>query len=217
MLTTPVIGAVMDQLLPTSSSSARIDVEVREPWQLVARSGAGWLAIGLTMPAVIGALQMLSIRSLTGTSLNWSTILIALRGGRVVAGVIGLIGVWRLLRAPCIDRQYRVLVLALFFATAIASPVLASENNAASALSIVVAIASWIALIEALRKIEMAAGDGGRASGLWRVLTVVAILVLVISLPTIPIREPLIFVGILLVVRTLLIVVCFAQLRQELC
>lgn len=207
----------MDQLLPTSSSSARIDVEVREPWQLVARSGAGWLAIGLTMPAVIGALQMLSIRSLTGTSLNWSTILIALRGGRVVAGVIGLIGVWRLLRAPCIDRQYRVLVLALFFATAIASPVLASENNAASALSIVVAIASWIALIEALRKIEMAAGDGGRASGLWRVLTVVAILVLVISLPTIPIREPLIFVGILLVVRTLLIVVCFAQLRQELC
>ena len=80
-----------------------------------------------------------------------------------------------------------------------------------------VAIASWIALIEALRKIEMAAGDGGRASGLWRVLTVVAILVLVISLPTIPIREPLIFVGILLVVRTLLIVVCFAQLRQELC
>ena len=207
----------MDQLLPTSSSSARIDVEVREPWQLVARSGAGWLAIGLTMPAVIGALQMLSIRSLTGTSLNWSTILIALRGGRVVAGVIGLIGVWRLLRAPCIDRQYRVLVLALFFATAIASPVLASENNAGSALSIVVAIASWIALIEALRKIEMAAGDGGRASGLWRVLTVVAILVLVISLPTIPIREPLIFVGILLVVRTLLIVVCFAQLRQELC
>ncbi len=207
----------MDHQLPSSSSSARIDVEVREPWQLVARGGAGWLAVGLTMPAVLTLLQTLSLIALTDASINWDAVIVTIRIGRAVTGVIALVGVWRLLRAPLFDRQHRLLVFLLFFASAIASPVLASDERAGSLMAVIFACASWVTLIEALRTIDRAADDDGRPQGLWRVLTVVAVVSAVIN-HIAPRAEPMLLLStVLSFARLALIGVCFTALRRKLC
>lgn len=90
-----------------SSSSAGPSLEVKEPWQLTARSGASLLVAGMTLPVLVSVLTTVSVVAV-GPDTSWGVLLGTMRVLQLASVALVLLSIMRLASAPAVDPALKV-------------------------------------------------------------------------------------------------------------
>jgi hypothetical protein len=174
----PYCTACYDALMShtPSSSSAGPSLRVTEPWQLIAQSGAGYLAVGLTLPVVA---PVLTFASVAATEAEWGMWFAALRILNLAALALVLLGLTRLAAAPTVGAHHKWAAIGLLVAGELGTALPAALVGGRAPVLLLAAmqlgrlLGMW-AIVDTCRRVEASLDDGG-AWPLWNATLVLGL------------------------------------------